>query len=75
MIELVTISNPRTPEGGWEDELGCAVCGSVSCGYVGVMLNILSEEVFTIKLCGGCIAKAQTKVNEAILKQCEKRVE
>lgn len=75
MIELVAIDNPRTPEGGWENELGCAICGNVSSAYVALRLNLLGEEIFTIEMCGNCISKAEKKRNELILKQCEKRVE
>ena len=74
MFELVIINNPRTPEGGWEDEMGCDLCGAVSCAYIALRVNLLNEEILTIKMCGGCLNAAEKEQNKTILSQCLKRV-
>lgn len=74
MIELIAISNPRTPDGKWEDMSGCSFCGAISCGYVGIRVTI-DEDEYTIKICGSCLSDAQKEVGKTILEQCQKRVE
>lgn len=71
MLMLVTVNNPRTPEGGWANEKeGCCVCGSICSAYFGIMDDSNKIHLF----CLGCIHEHIERVHRTILKQCEKRV-
>lgn len=70
MIELIGINNPRTKEGGWEDESGCTLCGSISSAYMGIAI----EDLFTLNICKGCLCEGEEKINKLILDQTKHRV-
>lgn len=76
-VDLVPINNPRTSEGGWEDEKnGCELCGAISSVYIDVHDNWWEFPApIRLRLCLGCIHKAIDEAHKLILKQCEKRVE
>lgn len=71
MIEFRSLINPRTPEGGWEDNTGCDGCGAVCSGYVEIKIptiSFVSIDSFVIrKLCGGCVNAQKKKIDEAYL--------
>ncbi len=73
MIEIIGIDNPRTPEGSWVDELGCAFCGSISSAYAGIRIDIHGE-MLTLKICKGCLNEGEKKINKLLLEQCKHRV-
>ncbi len=68
MIKLIGINNPRTKEGGWEDESGCDFCDSVSSAYAGIVIKIL-HTVITFKICKGCLCDGEKKIDRLILDQ------
>lgn len=72
-MELVDISNPKTPEGGWENEKdGCAFCGAISSAYAGISVQ-LDKDSHLIRICGGCLNELQNGIGRMILSQCAKR--
>ncbi len=70
MIKLIGINNPRTKEGGWEDELGCPFCGSVSSAYAGIVV----EDVIELRICKGCLTEGEKKIDRLLLDQTKHRV-
>ncbi len=73
MFKLIPIPNPRTKEGGWEDEdLGCDLCGSLVSAYVGLEIELVDDFVITIKMCKGCLDDGQKIINKELLDMCTK---
>lgn len=70
MIELIGINNPRTRAGGWEDESGCTLCGSISSAYMGIVI----ENIIKLKICKGCLCEGEEKIDRLILDQTKHRV-
>ena len=75
MIKLIGIGNPRTKEGGWEDELGCDFCGAVSSAYAGIVIeDIVLEDPIKLKICKGCLCDGEKKIDRLLLDQTKHRV-
>jgi len=73
MINLIPISNPRTEEGGWENEdLGCDTCGSIVSAYVEIEIELIDDFSITIQMCKGCLDKGQKIIDKEILSVCTK---
>ena len=70
VIEMYSINNPRTPEGGWKDETGCEICGEVSSAYVGIQ----EKSNMAIVICKGCLLKGIGMIDKKILGQTKTRV-
>lgn len=70
IIEIYSINNPRTPEGGWKDETGCDVCGKISSAYVGIQ----EKSSMVTVICKQCLLNGVNTINKNILDQTKKRV-
>ena len=74
MLDLIIISNPRTANGGWEDEKhGCDLCEAISSVYIEVCDDWLGQDSpVRLRFCLGCIHKAIDKAHAVIMDQCER---
>ena len=70
IIEIYSIDNPRTPEGGWKDKTGCDICGKISSAYVGIQ----EKNSMAIAICKRCLLSGVDIIDKTLLEQTKKRV-
>lgn len=65
-MKIFIISNPRTEDGGFEDEnLKCNVCGQLSTAYAG--FATLQGQRLPLFLCKSCLCEAERLINKQVL--------
>jgi hypothetical protein len=69
IAKLLTISNPRTPEGGWVDEQGCDICGQVTSAYAGIQ----EKNNMVIVTCKSCLLRAVNLIDKDLLDQARQK--
>lgn len=69
IVEMYSISNPRTTEGDWKDENGCDICGTVHSAYVGIQ----ERGGMVIAICKGCLLNGVKLIDKELLNQSQTR--
>lgn len=70
IIEVYSINNPRTPEGGWKNENGCDICGKISSAYMGIQ----EKNSMVTAICKQCLLNGVEVIDKALLDQAKTRV-
>lgn len=70
IIEVYSINNPRTPEGGWKSEAGCDICGKISSAYMGIQ----EKGSMVTAICKQCLLNGVDIIDKGILEQTKKRI-
>jgi len=66
--EFESISNPRTPEGGFKyPDLKCHSCGCLTSAYLLLGVEYEIDMTESVVLCKGCLDKGIHMINKTIL--------